>query len=394
MGILPYATTAALAWPPLSKLIPTDVLLVLVSVFTLMPWAGLPPGLTPILLLWRLRGWVPHPWAAKQRTVTQTGVLVLLSPILIPSVFAAALLLFWPIYMDYKRYRKSTGEHSSGPVAAAASVQRGEKHDWRKWLNTRWVQSFGYTDVTDPNLHILTVAIQENPVSYLRLSMPREKDKGGKEKGKQRREPPQESLNAEGEIIDLLPRREGERPLMLRGQPHRQIDQHPPSVNDPEWARLSSGFMASVFGATSDHADASAASAKRMPWMIYPPQRTGCGVFRAVDSLYEGTGAKSLRFTPSSFCKCCDDVVDRKGEWAHVHRLDHSWHVLLSPADTAAVLKSGYGEIWPAAALGWVPVGYVLIYAPRNREEIEVVLRILEASWMYCAHEWEGSARE
>ena len=394
MGILPYATTAALAWPPLSKLIPTDVLLVLVSVFTLMPWAGLPPGLTPILLLWRLRGWVPHPWAAKQRTVTQTGVLVLLSPILIPSVFAAALLLFWPIHMDYKRYRKSTGEHSGGPVAAAASVQRGEKHDWRKWLNTRWVQSFGYTDVTDPNLHILTVAIQENPVSYLRLSMPREKDRGGKEKGKQRREPPQESLSAEGEIIDLLPRREGERPLMLRGQPHRQIDQHPPSVNDPEWARLSSGFMASVFGATSDHADASAASAPRMPWMIYPPQRTGCGVFRAVDSLYEGTGAKSLRFTPSSFCKCCDDVVDRKGEWAHVHRLDHSWHVLLSPADTAAVLKSGYGEIWPAAALGWVPVGYVLIYAPRNREEIEVVLRILEASWMYCAHEWEGSARE
>eukprot|EP01043_Picozoa_sp_COSAG02_P038575 COSAG02_NODE_2984_length_7618_cov_6.217981_5_plen_395_part_00 len=394
MGILPYATTAALSWPPLSNFAPTDVLLVLISVFALMPWAGLPPGLTPILVLWRLRGWVPHPWAAKKRTVLQTAVLVLVSPILIPAVFGAALLLFWPIHMDYMRYRESTGEQLGGTVAAAASVQRGEKHDWRKWLNTRWVETFGYTDVTDPKLDILTAAIQENPVSYLRMSVPRNKAKGGKETGTQRGRGPRESPHEEGEMTHILPQREGERPLMLRGQPHRQIDQLPPSINDPDWARLNAGLMASVFGTTSDHADASTADVKRMPWLIYPPQRTGCGVFRSVDSLYEGTGAKSLRFTPSSFCKCCDDVVDRKGEWAHVHRLDRSWHVLLSPADTAAVLQSGYGEIWPVAALGWVPVGYVLIYAPRNPEEIEVLLRILEASWMYCAHEWEGSGRE
>lgn len=390
MGVLPYATTAALSWPPLCNLIPTDVLLVLVSVFALMPWAGLPPGLTPVLVLWRLRGWVPHPWAAKQRTVPQTVVLVLVSPILIPAVFAAVLLLFWPIHTDYKRYRESTGGQPGGTLSAAASVQGGEKHDWRKWLNTRWVQSFGYRDVTDSNLEILKAAVQDNPVSYLRLSVPRNKGKGRSQRGRGL----QESLHKAGETTDILPKRKGERPLMLRGQPHRQIDQKPPSDSDTEWAQLNSALMASVFGTTSEHTDAFTAGVKQMPWLVYPPQRSGCGVFRSVDSLYEGTGAKALRFTPSSFCKCCDDVVDRKGEWAHVHRLDRSWHVLLSPADTAAVLQSGYGEMWPVAALGWVPVGCVLIYAPRNPEEIDVLLRILEASWMYCAHEWEASEQE
>ena len=131
-----------------------------------------------------------------------------------------------------------------------------------------------------------------------------------------------------------------------------------------------------------------------MPWLMYPPQGRGLGVFRAVDSLYEGTGAKSLRFTPSSFSKCCGDVVERKGEWAVVQRLDSSWRVLLSPTDAAAVLESGYGELCPAAALGYVPVGYVLIYAPRTREEIEVLLRILEASWLYCSRQWEELDQE
>ena len=354
-GIVPYAMCATLAWPTLSKVVPSDVLLVMTFIFALMPWAGLPPGLTPVLVLWRLRGWVPHPWAATQRTVAHTAVLVLVSPILIPAVFASALLLFWPIHTDYRRYRELT---SAGPAAAAA--RRGEKYDWRTWLNTRWVQSFGYADVTDPNLPILTAAIQDNPVSYLKLSMPREKGKAGRETGTRRRQrvaqQPQRE-EPEGEAVESLPQREGERPVMLRGQPHRQIDQRPPSTDDPEWARLHSALIASVFGSGLASADA-AAAVKPMPWLTYPPMASGCGVFRSVDSLSEGTAAESLRFTPSSFCKCCDDVVDQNGEWARVHRLDSSWHVLLPPADAAAVLKAGYGELAPLAALGWLPVGY------------------------------------
>ena len=390
-GIVPYAMCAALAWPALSKVVPTDVLLVITFVFALMPWAGLPPGLTPVLVLWRLRGWVPHPWAATQRTVAHTAVLVLVSPILIPAFFASALLLFWPIHTDYRRYRELTGERPAG-----AAMRRGEKYDWRTWLNTRWVQSFGYVDVTDPNLPILTAAIKDNPVSYLKLLMRRQKGNAGRETGTRRRQrvpqqPQREEL--EGEPVEALPQREGERPVMLRGQPHRQIDQQPPSVNDPEWGRLHSALVASVFGTGSGNANA-AEAIKPMPWLIYPPKSTGCGVFRSVDSLHEGTGAESLRFTPSSLCKCCDDVVGQNGEWAHVHRLDSSWHVLLSPADAATVLKAGYGELMPVAALGWVPVGYVLIYAPRSQHEVEALLRILEASWFYCAHEWEGAKHE
>ena len=42
---------------PVSRELPTTTKCVL-----LFRW-GLAPGLTPILLLGRLRGWIPHPWA-------------------------------------------------------------------------------------------------------------------------------------------------------------------------------------------------------------------------------------------------------------------------------------------------------------------------------------------
>ena len=422
-GIFPYAMVAAMAWPELGRFVPPDALLVFIFIFALMPWAGLAPGLTPILVLCRLRGWVPHPWAGNERATAHTVVLVLVSPILIPAVFAAAVLLFWPIRMDYKRYRESTGETDGGAVASAAAAHRGgEKHDWRKWLNTRWIQSFGFMDVTDPNLAILSDAVRANPVSY--LSQPQEQDEQGQQEQKQKQEKEKEKEKEKDEDTDeqepteaaaeeqeqeealALPKRAGERPLMLRGQPHRQTNQFPPSHNperSPEWAMHSDALMKSVFGGTADddtppggkmRSATAAAAAAPMPWMVHPPMKTGCGVMRGVDSLFEGTGAKALRFTASSFCKCCDDVVSRKGEWAHVHRLDRSWHVLLSPADTVTVLKSGYGDLWPMAALGWVPVGYVLIYAPRNPEEIHILKRILRASWLYCAHGWERGEGE
>ena len=89
MGIFPYGMAAAIIWPHLCKIVPADVLLVVIFVFALMPWCGLAPGLTPILVIGRLRGWIPHPWAAKQRTTTHAVLLVILSPILIPAVFAA-----------------------------------------------------------------------------------------------------------------------------------------------------------------------------------------------------------------------------------------------------------------------------------------------------------------
>lgn len=61
----------------------------------------------------------------------------------------------------------------------------------------------------------------------------------------------------------------------------------------------------------------------------------------------------------------------------------------LHPADAKIVLESGWGERHPLARGGWcrrfVPREFVLIYAPRNEKEIEVVIRIVAASIWWVA---------
>lgn len=122
-------------------------------------------------------------------------------------------------------------------------------------------------------------------------------------------------------------------------------------------------------------------------------------------SLQEGTGALGARWTDE---RCCDDLKRTKYVWgvcmyegtgrndrswmgahrqefAHQHSLDKSWHLLLSPADAIEVLAKGWGERGPPQALmGMAPVGMMLLYAPRNKEERLVFLDILAASSRYC----------
>ncbi|KAL7416830.1 hypothetical protein BDY24DRAFT_412318 [Mrakia frigida] len=70
-----------------------------------------------------------------------------------------------------------------------------------------------------------------------------------------------------------------------------------------------------------------------------------------------------------------------KGEVVHVHENDRSLHVALSPLDAANVIQVGWGERFPLAGLlSFVPVGYVMIYAPRDLEEVEIVNKVVLAS--------------
>ena len=59
-------------------------------------------------------------------------------------------------------------------------------------------------------------------------------------------------------------------------------------------------------------------------------------------------------------------------------------HLTLHPADAKAVLESGWGERHPLARGGWcrrfVPKEFVLVYAPREEGEVEVVMEIVAAS--------------
>ncbi|KAL5041304.1 hypothetical protein BDW71DRAFT_212284 [Aspergillus fruticulosus] len=84
-----------------------------------------------------------------------------------------------------------------------------------------------------------------------------------------------------------------------------------------------------------------------------------------------------------------------KREICHVHGTsDHSVHVTLSPVDCKRVIDAGWGQRFPLAGsslfrnvtfgrLGALPTEYLFIYAPRNEEEIQVVMRIIGASVQY-----------
>ncbi|KAF2740065.1 hypothetical protein EJ04DRAFT_559096 [Polyplosphaeria fusca] len=78
-----------------------------------------------------------------------------------------------------------------------------------------------------------------------------------------------------------------------------------------------------------------------------------------------------------------------RGEITHIHAgLDHSIHVTLHPKDARAVIASGWGQrhgLDGVQALrrlaGFsLPVNYVLLYAPRDNAELDVVMTIVKAS--------------
>jgi|SRR5882757_5327975 len=67
------------------------------------------------------------------------------------------------------------------------------------------------------------------------------------------------------------------------------------------------------------------------------------------------------------------------GELGHLHA-DGSLHVVLAPADAAAAIGRGWGQLHPAAGrAAGLPATYVLLYAPRGPEEVTVVERLLDA---------------
>ncbi|KAF2767951.1 hypothetical protein EJ03DRAFT_252046, partial [Teratosphaeria nubilosa] len=71
------------------------------------------------------------------------------------------------------------------------------------------------------------------------------------------------------------------------------------------------------------------------------------------------------------------------GEIVHAHPSDGSMHMTLHPVDAKEVLAAGWGERHPIARGGFferfVPGNFVMIYAPRSEEEVEIVLKIVRA---------------
>ncbi|KAJ7105144.1 hypothetical protein C8R46DRAFT_1157034 [Mycena filopes] len=70
------------------------------------------------------------------------------------------------------------------------------------------------------------------------------------------------------------------------------------------------------------------------------------------------------------------DAVQALREIAHVHPADHSLHVVLSPADSKTAIDLGWAERHPLSGVSRIlplPNNYLLVYAPRDEEELDVV---------------------
>jgi hypothetical protein len=69
-------------------------------------------------------------------------------------------------------------------------------------------------------------------------------------------------------------------------------------------------------------------------------------------------------------------------EVVHVHPEDYSMHAYLSPRDARLVVERGWGLRFPVA---WIaPPSWVMVYAPRNLDELGTVIEIIRAACCYA----------
>lgn len=145
----------------------------------------------------------------------------------------------------------------------------------------------------------------------------------------------------------MLPRRRGPRPTTTSRMPHSQLDQQPA---DPA---IIESLARRIFGLPG---------VRRGPSGVSVP----------------GTSAAIL-----------DDSVPTSGdaflvgrEFAHIHPgPDHSLHIALPASLADAAIGLGWAERHMLAGTDSVPIGTVMVYAPRDMEEVGTVAAIVEAAY-------------
>ncbi|KAH9865573.1 hypothetical protein J1614_009158 [Plenodomus biglobosus] len=145
---------------------------------------------------------------------------------------------------------------------------------------------------------------------------------------------------------DVLPRRLGEQPVVRGIAPQRQQTQ---KSDGKAYARL----VEKIKGLAAD-------SKNQLV------ERTSC---------FEKHS--SGLFTTVPITRTCG------GEICHAHPSDGSMHMTMHPADANLIMRKGWGERHPLARGGWcrrfVPREFMLVYAPRDEAEVDIVSRIIAA---------------
>jgi hypothetical protein len=148
-----------------------------------------------------------------------------------------------------------------------------------------------------------------------------------------------------------LPMRTGDRPHTTPTNPHTQLDQQP---TDLRWVEELARRVFELPGVLDEPSRISVPGARAL--ILAPGEPTG---------------------PPEAF------LIER--EFAHLHPgPDHSLHAML-PAETAtAAVDAGWAEPHPVALKGLIPPTAVMLYAPRDEDELEVVESLVRASHAFA----------
>lgn len=145
-------------------------------------------------------------------------------------------------------------------------------------------------------------------------------------------------------IYQGLPFRTGERPLTRKGTPHQQLDQNP----DLSIYKKLHELLFSI------------------PDVI------------EMDSLISVPGARALWLNSED--SSLEDAFMIGREFAHLHPpYDGSLHIMAPPNWVDEIISKGWGEKHPLA--GEFFDNALMIYAPRNEEEIKIVYNIVLLSY-------------
>ena len=148
-----------------------------------------------------------------------------------------------------------------------------------------------------------------------------------------------------------LPMRVGDRPRTTPTNPHTQLDQQP---TDMRWSEELARRVFALPGVVEDASRISVPGARAL--VLAPGEPVG---------------------PPEAF------LIDR--EFAHLHPApDHSLHAMLPTETVTEAVAAGWAEPHPVALRGLIPPTAVMVYAPRDDAELEVIESLVRASHAFA----------
>ncbi|MEV0467266.1 luciferase family protein [Nocardia tengchongensis] len=143
-----------------------------------------------------------------------------------------------------------------------------------------------------------------------------------------------------------LPRRGGERPRTRPHNPHQQLsDIAPPDLQEALWARMIT-----------------------LPGTQVGRSRVSLPDTRALYLLPELAHGPEHAFVAGT-------------EFAHLHgRGDGSLHLCLPVAVALEAIEQGWAEQHPMARRGYLPPTLLMVYGPRDADEVAVVWRLIRTA--------------